>query len=163
MLRVAAQLCPQCGMPLAHHKRMKAMQHDHISASIQGCTFCSPVGGPAEPGACILREGTCGVWLPSYAHSAGCPSPYTAPVIAGLLIYLAAFAPGVGPVPWAVNAELYPQQVRPCVIMLRKCKPSPEGNCLWAIGPWLLARPSAGESPADKQDKQEEVLAAFMS
>ena len=44
---------------------------------------------------------------------AGCPSPYTSWIIAGLLIYLAAFAPGVGPVPWAVNAELYPQQARP--------------------------------------------------
>ena len=44
---------------------------------------------------------------------AGCPSPYTSWIIAGLLVYLAAFAPGVGPVPWAVNAELYPQQARP--------------------------------------------------
>ena len=97
---------------------MKAV--GQLDAFMQGCTFCSPVGGPAEPGACISWEGTCGAWLPSYAHSAGCPSPYTAPVIAGLLIYLAAFAPGVGPVPWAVNAELYPQQVRPHVIMPRK-------------------------------------------
>ncbi len=44
---------------------------------------------------------------------AGCPSPYTSWIIVGLLVYLAAFAPGVGPVPWAVNAELYPQQARP--------------------------------------------------
>ncbi len=89
---------------------------------MQGCIFCSPVDGPAEPGACISREGTCSAWLPSDAHSTGCPSPYTAPVIAGLLIYLAAFAPGVGPVPWAVNAELYPQEVRRGVILLRKHK-----------------------------------------
>ncbi|CAL5228707.1 g11888 [Coccomyxa viridis] len=78
----------------------------------QGCSFCSPTTGAAEPGACISREGSCDGWLPSYEYSAGCPSPYTAPIIAGLLIYLAAFAPGVGPVPWAVNAELYPQQMR---------------------------------------------------
>ena len=77
---------------------------------LQGCSFCSPTTGAAEPGACISREGSCDGWLPSYEYSAGCPSPYTAPIIAGLLIYLAAFAPGVGPVPWAVNAELYPQQ-----------------------------------------------------
>ena len=90
---------------------------DH-HCSLQGCSFCSPVTGAAEPGACISREGSCDGWLPSYEYSAGCPSPYTAPIIAGLLIYLAAFAPGVGPVPWAVNAELYPQQAcrlrRPC-------------------------------------------------
>ena len=81
--------------------------------SLQGCNFCSPVTGAAEPGECISREGSCDGWLPSYEYSAGCPSPYTAPIIAGLLIYLAAFAPGVGPVPWAVNAELYPQQACP--------------------------------------------------
>ena len=78
--------------------------------SLQGCNFCSPVTGPAEPGACISRESSCDGWLPSYEYSSGCPSPYTAPIIAGLLIYLAAFSVGVGPVPWAVNAELYPQQ-----------------------------------------------------
>ncbi len=31
---------------------------------------------------------------------------------AGLILYLAAFAPGLGPVPWAVNAEIYPLAVR---------------------------------------------------
>ena len=132
---------PSCAHSVAcplHYtpNRMKAMQHDQIRASMQGCTFCSPVSGPAEPGACISREGTCDAWLPSYAHSAGCPSPYTAPIIAGLLIYLAAFAPGVGPVPWAVNAELYPQQVRPRVIMLRERELNPSDIFLRN---WLLA------------------------
>ncbi len=42
----------------------------------------------------------------------GCPSRYTGAIILGLLLYLAAFAPGMGPVPWAVNAEIYPLQVR---------------------------------------------------
>ncbi|RMZ54231.1 hypothetical protein APUTEX25_000582 [Auxenochlorella protothecoides] len=32
--------------------------------------------------------------------------------VAGLMLYLAAFSPGLGPVPWAVNAELYPADVR---------------------------------------------------
>ena len=27
------------------------------------------------------------------------------------MLYLAAFSPGMGPVPWAVNAEIYPVQV----------------------------------------------------
>lgn len=30
----------------------------------------------------------------------------------GLALYIAAFAPGMGPVPWAVNAEIYPQKLR---------------------------------------------------
>ena len=42
----------------------------------------------------------------------GCPSRYTGAIIGGLLLYLAAFAPGMGPVPWAVNAEIYPLQAR---------------------------------------------------
>ncbi|CAK0782513.1 hypothetical protein CVIRNUC_005731 [Coccomyxa viridis] len=78
----------------------------------QGCDFCSPKGDPAGAGACMSREQSCTAWLPSYAYSSGCPSPYTSWIIVGLLVYLAAFAPGVGPVPWAVNAELYPQQMR---------------------------------------------------
>lgn len=31
---------------------------------------------------------------------------------AGLMLYLAAFSPGLGPVPWAVNAEMYPLRLR---------------------------------------------------
>ena len=42
----------------------------------------------------------------------GCPSRYMGAIILGLLLYLAAFAPGMGPVPWAVNAEIYPLQAR---------------------------------------------------
>ena len=32
--------------------------------------------------------------------------------IAGMMLYLATFAPGMGPVPWAVNAEIYPKNSR---------------------------------------------------
>lgn len=90
--------------------RLVKLAYHAVRLHAQGCTFCSPRGDPAAPGACIPRDGTCPAQLPGYAYSSGCPSPYTAPIIAGLLIYMAAFAPGVGPVPWAVNAELYPQQ-----------------------------------------------------
>lgn len=36
---------------------------------------------------------------------------YTALVVISMLAYLAAFSPGMSPVPWAVNAEIYPLQV----------------------------------------------------
>ncbi|KAJ8642621.1 hypothetical protein MRB53_004369 [Persea americana] len=32
--------------------------------------------------------------------------------IAGLALYIAAFSPGMGPVPWAVNSEIYPEAFR---------------------------------------------------
>ena len=32
-------------------------------------------------------------------------------MLAAVLAYLAAFSPGMGPVPWAVNSEIYPVQV----------------------------------------------------
>lgn len=78
------------------------------SASAQGCGFCAHGGG----GTCIVKGGVC----PEAAYSdAGCPSPYTPLIIVCVLLYLAAFAPGLGPVPWAVNSEIYPLQARlPC-------------------------------------------------
>lgn len=42
----------------------------------------------------------------------GCPSPYQGWTLTLLLVYLLAFAPGLGPVPWAVNAEIYPVEIR---------------------------------------------------
>ncbi len=72
----------------------------------QGCGFCAAGAG----GACIAKGGPC----PEAAYSdAGCPSPYTPAIIACVLLYLAAFSPGLGPVPWAVNSEIYPLQARP--------------------------------------------------
>merc|ERR1712227_724644 len=32
--------------------------------------------------------------------------------VVGMMLYLATFAPGMGPVPWTVNAEIYPQSCR---------------------------------------------------
>jgi SP family myo-inositol transporter-like MFS transporter 13 len=33
-------------------------------------------------------------------------------LVVGLILYLASFSPGLNPVPWAVNAELYPLAIR---------------------------------------------------
>ena len=51
------------------------------------------------------------------AYEEGCPSQYTVAVLVALLLYLAAFSPGLGSVPWAVNSELFPPEVR--------------GSCSW--------------------------------
>lgn len=44
--------------------------------------------------------------------NSGCPSPYQGWTLTFLMLYLMAFAPGMGPVPWAVNAEIYPAEIR---------------------------------------------------
>ncbi|KAM8750340.1 proton myo-inositol cotransporter-like isoform 2-T2 [Acanthopagrus schlegelii] len=41
-----------------------------------------------------------------------CPTAYSWIVLMGLLLYLACFAPGMGPMPWTVNSEIYPLWAR---------------------------------------------------
>jgi SP family myo-inositol transporter-like MFS transporter 13 len=42
----------------------------------------------------------------------GCPSHYGWLALGGLALYIIAFSPGMGPVPWAVNSEIYPLRYR---------------------------------------------------
>ncbi|XP_044535040.1 proton myo-inositol cotransporter [Gracilinanus agilis] len=41
-----------------------------------------------------------------------CPTPYSWTVLMGLILYLVFFAPGMGPMPWTVNSEIYPLWAR---------------------------------------------------
>uniref|UniRef100_A0A673CEV4 Solute carrier family 2 member 13b n=2 Tax=Sphaeramia orbicularis TaxID=375764 RepID=A0A673CEV4_9TELE len=41
-----------------------------------------------------------------------CPTSYSWIVLIGLILYLAFFAPGMGPMPWTVNSEIYPLWAR---------------------------------------------------
>ncbi|XP_057692171.1 proton myo-inositol cotransporter-like isoform X2 [Corythoichthys intestinalis] len=41
-----------------------------------------------------------------------CPTSYSWVVLAGLLLYLTFFAPGMGPMPWTINSEIYPLWAR---------------------------------------------------
>lgn len=101
-----------------------------------GCGFCGGGGGAAGGSAAgaggVLAPGTClalatqpdtqqqqqqgeeaGVCPPPHQlFMHGCPSNYTWLILACLVAYLAAFSPGLGLVPWAVNAEIYPLAVR---------------------------------------------------
>ena len=43
------------------------------------------------------------VWAPSW-----CPSPHSWLVLFGLCAYVLTFGPGMGPMPWTINSELYP-------------------------------------------------------
>jgi hypothetical protein len=59
------------------------------------------------PGSCLLLNSTSssaceGQGRAWFSH--GCPNRYGWWSLAGLGLYIAAFAPGMGPVPWAVNS-----------------------------------------------------------
>ncbi|XP_028903071.1 proton myo-inositol cotransporter [Ornithorhynchus anatinus] len=41
-----------------------------------------------------------------------CPTPYSWTALLGLILYLIFFAPGMGPMPWTVNSEIYPLWAR---------------------------------------------------
>lgn len=66
-------------------------------------------------GICIAADQQCpapsGGQQALHLYSSGCPSRYNWLIIGCLMLYLAVFSPGMGPVPWAVNAEIYPVQV----------------------------------------------------
>ena len=82
---------------------------------MQACTFCGSKDDPMMPGFCIASDQQCPAAAQGQQelqpYSRGCPSHYNWLIIGALMLYLAAFSPGMGPVPWAVNAEIYPVQV----------------------------------------------------
>uniref|UniRef100_A0A3Q1EZG5 Proton myo-inositol cotransporter n=1 Tax=Acanthochromis polyacanthus TaxID=80966 RepID=A0A3Q1EZG5_9TELE len=53
----------------------------------------------------LMRDHT--YWAYNY-----CPTSYSWLVLLGLMFYLAAFAPGMGPMPWTINSEIYPLWAR---------------------------------------------------
>ncbi|KAL8621780.1 hypothetical protein ACOMHN_016267 [Nucella lapillus] len=95
----------------------------------KSCGFCYPdASGDPVNGSCLAvstkddafsRAGRCSVnstavpggspmvWAYQY-----CPTPYSWMAIFGLALYLMFFAPGMGPMPWTINAEIYPLWAR---------------------------------------------------
>lgn len=76
----------------------------------QGCSFCG------ASGTCLAAGNACPESPAGQQYTAGCPSRYTGLILAGLVAYLVAFSPGLGPVPWVINAEIFPLHVRPVVV-----------------------------------------------
>lgn len=94
-----------------------------MNGVVQACIFCGSIADPMAPGICIAAKEQCPAvgsdQQEMHAYSSGCPSHYNWLIIGSLMLYLAAFSPGMGPVPWAVNAEIYPAQVKAaCVFWL---------------------------------------------
>ncbi|KAH9512828.1 hypothetical protein Btru_036702 [Bulinus truncatus] len=84
------------------------------------CGFCYSGSGSSVNGSCLATDskdsdhskyGPCdnttslngNIWAYDY-----CPSSYSWMAILGLILYLMFFAPGMGPMPWTINSEIYP-------------------------------------------------------
>jgi SP family myo-inositol transporter-like MFS transporter 13 len=89
------------------------------------CGFCYPKGVLTN-GSCLAVDpdspfsfsstGICSSNVSSfsdYTWSAEvCPADYSFIVLAGLCLYLLTFGPGMGPMPWTINSEIYPLWAR---------------------------------------------------
>ena len=79
-----------------------------------GCGYCGGeclVGGtPDDDDADPTKPDTCdGEWV-----TGTCENPWANLSIVGMVVYLLAFGVGMGGMPWTVNSEIYPLQVRVC-------------------------------------------------
>ena len=114
--------------------------------SVQGCVFCTSetVG---VSGICLDAHMSCPASSSQYAS--GCPSPYTGLILVALLLYLAAFSTGVSPVPWAVNAEIYPQEVTGVLNRPYASLAADRKHSEWLFAePISLGHPTISGSPA---------------
>ncbi|KAJ1400343.1 Sugar/inositol transporter [Sesbania bispinosa] len=79
------------------------------------CAFCANSDSEFLPGACLVADksirGVCRakqrVWF-----SEGCPSKIGILAVVILGLYILAYSPGMGTVPWVLNSEIYPLRFR---------------------------------------------------
>ncbi|KAJ7298537.1 hypothetical protein O6H91_Y555500 [Diphasiastrum complanatum] len=93
----------------------KASSWDCMSCLKASCGFCTIKGNQNLPGSCFISNKTVGDYCRGEHRSwfeRGCPSHYGWLALIGLAAYIASFSPGMGPVPWAVNSEIYPLKYR---------------------------------------------------
>eukprot|EP01018_Ginkgo_biloba_P032815 Gb_10434 [translate_table: standard] len=67
------------------------------------------------PGSCFIANTTVQEYCLQRSRHwfiEGCPSSHGWLAVLGLVLYIAFFSPGMGPVPWAVNSEIYPSKYR---------------------------------------------------
>ncbi|KAL9960703.1 hypothetical protein ACROYT_G034190 [Oculina patagonica] len=103
--------CPSSGYCLDCLKEDKCgfcFAKDATNNPINGsCVpFNSSSNNAAAYGRCSQKEHST-----TWSYEA-CPNKYAWMAIVGLVLYLAAFAPGMGPMPWIINSEIYPLWAR---------------------------------------------------
>ncbi|KAL3853168.1 hypothetical protein ACJMK2_016733 [Sinanodonta woodiana] len=101
------------------------------------CGFCYEDGRPLTTGTCLDVDAT---YPEKYAMSSSrcnsnssdaessdrkfrwdysyCPSDYAWMAVLGLALFVLGFAPGLGPMPWTINSEIYPLWARSTCVSL---------------------------------------------
>ncbi|ERN05336.1 hypothetical protein AMTR_s00007p00184110 [Amborella trichopoda] len=105
-----ALLCPQNHSPKYTSQRMTCMDCLH-----ETCGFCASIQNQMQPGNCLIYNSTAGATCLASSglwFTQACPSRHGWLALVGLILYIMAFSPGMGPVPWAVNSEIYPAHLR---------------------------------------------------
>ena len=83
------------------------------------CGFCytSPKTNQFTNGACLKYQSKditpqlCNATSAQWTNDV-CPTSYAWLAVLSMILYLAAFGQGMGPMPWAINAEIYPLWAR---------------------------------------------------
>ncbi|KAG9445767.1 hypothetical protein H6P81_011895 [Aristolochia fimbriata] len=80
------------------------------------CGFCAHHGNLLLPGACLAADSVtskdaCHLEHRSW-YTRGCPSNFGWLALIGLGLYIISYAPGMGTLPWVINAEIYPLRYR---------------------------------------------------
>ena len=90
--------------------------YDCVKQDLCGFCYANPAKGKYINGSCLSHAGgktpsACNSTTLQWAENA-CPTNYAWLAVFSMVLYLAAFAPGMGPMPWAINAEIYPLWAR---------------------------------------------------
>ncbi|EDO46902.1 predicted protein [Nematostella vectensis] len=91
--------------------------------NVRNCGYCysTDSDGSILQGSCVYANtsttkawyGRCHTQSSQYSwRYIACPSKYAWMAFLGLVIYIATFAPGMGPMPWTLNSEMYPLWAR---------------------------------------------------
>uniref|UniRef100_A0A7M4F8S5 Solute carrier family 2 member 13 n=1 Tax=Crocodylus porosus TaxID=8502 RepID=A0A7M4F8S5_CROPO len=95
-------LDPNCGLC---YKMNKSSVVDSSCIPVSQETTMKAAWGRCSNETMFKREDL--FWAYNY-----CPTPYAWTALLGLILYLVFFAPGMGPMPWTVNSEIYPLWAR---------------------------------------------------
>ena len=108
---VISNSCPTSGYCLdcLHKKCGFCYAKDSASNPVNGS--CVPINASSSDN--IAAFGRCSRKDHSTTWSyQACPYKYAWLAIVALVLYIAAFAPGMGPMPWTINSEIYPLWAR---------------------------------------------------